>query len=250
MGIKRKTALVLCTIVILLLIIAQIIFPGRKSIIAFTLATGVGTSSLQKKVILLQNKAIHLQPFSKEEKEFVFDLYKTMAIGAKLLPWIRQTGLLMDHYLSKKGSDLKIEKSIFVKNKIVQQQMDTIKKRIKNSRSKQKKYQSKTFYMPHKSSIDSVFGLYWGKIIASPEYSDSGIIINWRAEVPWKWPSYQVIKKKYGSYKVGIFPLPNLKSIIMGKKYCLHINNGLGAYLTKLGLAKSFTAYAEWKEEL
>ncbi len=37
-------------------------------------------------------------------------------------------------------------------------------------------------------------------------------------------------------------------SVVFGRKYSLFINDGLGAYLTEIGLAKSFHVYSEWIE--
>ena len=247
---KHKLAIILILIPLVLLLISQILFPGRQSLLAITLATGFGTEDLQKKVDLMEAKAIQGKPFSEGEKEFLYDLYKTMASGGKLIPLTRQTGLMMDHYLSKTGSNLKIASSIYVKNRKVQKRMEQIRKRIRNSEFKRKKFESEIFYMPDASSIDSLFGLYWGKVIAYPEYTNSGITIRWRAEVPWEWPSYQSLKNKYGSYDAESFPLPNMKSIFVGVKHSLYVDNGLGEYLTRIGVAKSFLAYAEWTEEM
>ena len=37
-------------------------------------------------------------------------------------------------------------------------------------------------------------------------------------------------------------------SIVFGVEYSLFVDNGLGEYLTRIDLAKSFVAYAEWDE--
>ncbi len=105
--------------------------------------------------------------------------------------------------------------------------------------------------MPHRSSPDSIFGLYYGRVILHPEKSHSGqIMFNWCFEVPWEWTSYESLKKKYGHYHAESFPLPNARSLIQGRQFALRIDNGLGEYLTRIGLAKSFRVFAEFKEEV
>ena len=46
------------------------------------------------------------------------------------------------------------------------------------------------------------------------------------------------------------FPLPNARSILQGRKYCLRVDDGLGEYLSQIGLARPFEAYSEWKERV
>jgi hypothetical protein len=73
-------------------------------------------------------------------------------------------------------------------------------------------------------------------------------LLHWRAEVPWLWPSYASLRKKYGTPHAESFPLPNLESVLFGQKYALFVDNGLGEYLAEVGLAKPFLAFAEWDE--
>lgn len=108
----------------------------------------------------------------------------------------------------------------------------------------------KEFYMPDFSNIDSVFGLYYGHIEAVPEITGDSIRIRWRAEVPWEWPSYESLKEKHGDYHAESFPIPNAACLIFGIDGAVFIDNGLGEYLTQLGIAKSFLAYAKWEETL
>lgn len=42
--------------------------------------------------------------------------------------------------------------------------------------------------------------------------------------------------------------LPNPISLVAGKEHALAVDNGLGEYLTRLGLAKTFVASATWRE--
>jgi hypothetical protein len=75
------------------------------------------------------------------------------------------------------------------------------------------------------------------------------LAIQWRAEVPWRWPTYEYLRRTYGDYHAWCFPLPNARSLMFGSKYCLRIDDGLGEHLVKLGLAKPFLVYSEWEEE-
>lgn len=53
-------------------------------------------------------------------------------------------------------------------------------------------YETDSFHMPHSSSPDSLFGLYYGKMILRPTITNNKkVTISWRAEVPWVWPSYE-----------------------------------------------------------
>ena len=102
--------------------------------------------------------------------------------------------------------------------------------------------------MPDFSNIDSVFGLYYGHITAKPTRVGDTIQIQWRAEVPWEWPSYTSLEAKHGDPHAESFPIPNASCLIIGIDGAIFIDNGLGEHLTHLGIAQSFTAYAEWTE--
>ena len=112
-------------------------------------------------------------------------------------------------------------------------------------------YESKRFYMPDKSVPDSIYALYYGKLFLIPKINSDGIIsLSWRAEVPWYWPKYDFLKKKYDDFKAHRFSIPNIKSIIFNKDYALKVDDGLGEYLVTLKIAKPFLTYAEWNEDL
>ena len=68
------------------------------------------------------------------------------------------------------------------------------------------------------------------------------------AVVPWVWPSYASLQAKYGNPHAESFPLPSLRSLVLGRHHALYVDNGLGQYLEQLGLAKSFLAFAEWTD--
>jgi len=76
------------------------------------------------------------------------------------------------------------------------------------------------------------------------------VVVHWRAGLPWKWPSYESLHNKYGTYHAQCFPIPNLRSWLQGSQYCLRIDDGLGGYLAEIGLAKPFLVFSEWEEKL
>jgi len=58
-----------------------IYFPGRQSLLAVTLATGLGVTSLQMQVEQVEDKAIEGRELSLSEKQFLLDLYTCLAKG-------------------------------------------------------------------------------------------------------------------------------------------------------------------------
>ena len=92
--------------------------------------------------------------------------------------------------------------------------------------------------MPDFSNIDSVFGLYYGCIAARPIRTGDKLTIQWRAEVPREWPSYESLREKHGDYHAESFPIPNASCLVRGIDGAIIIDNGLGEYITQLGLAE------------
>ena len=230
-------------------------FPGRQVCLAFTLSTGLGVSCLQQKVDELEKKAIKKKPFSEDDKALLKDLYTCLAKGAKLTIILRQSAQMLERYLSCTGEPLETKPRIFIENIRVQEKMKALRNRsikdLQKHGSFRGEYATGTFYMPHRSSADSVFGLYYGRIILCPELTeDHRVRLHWRAEVPWEWPSYESLHIKYGNYHAESFPLPNARAILHGSRFALHIDNGLGQYLTHLELARPFLVFAEWDETL
>ena len=103
--------------------------------------------------------------------------------------------------------------------------------------------------MPHPSSPDSIFGLYYGTLQARTHREGFDCEVHWRAEVPWIWPSYADIKKKTGTPHGESFPLPSFRSVLLGINHSLFVDNGLGRYIEDHGIAKRFVAYGEWTEK-
>lgn len=232
-----------------------IYFPGRQTIMAFTLATGIGVSGLQERVDLLEEKAIAGASFSEDETRFLSDLYLCFAKGGRLTVVLRQSSDMMFRYLSCSGEDLKTEPRIFVGSKPVREQLAQLRERIRADEASAERlkesYESPVFYMGDPKFFDSFVGLYYGRVIAAPKKSKDGRrYIQWRAECPWEWPSYDDMFEKYGKHHAQTFALPNLLGIIGGRDYCLQLDDGLGGQLAELGIAKSFLVYAEWTEEI
>lgn len=223
--------------------------PQRAAIV-MTLASGTNIEELQSHVEAMEKKAIANESFSAADKEFLRDLYSAMALGAKKTRAFEQSGRMMDRYLECSGTPLELEPSIFSKNARVRAQVRLLAEKMSGkSAAPGHVYRSPRFYMPDPSTPDSVMGLYWGTVEGSIRVKDDGTrVFHYRAEVPWEWPSYESLRKKYGTPHAETFPLPNLRSVIAGSQYALHIENGLGEYLVRLGLAKPFVAWGEWDE--
>ena len=254
---RRKILFVVGMIVLCLGVLASVVlrtsFPGQQASIALRLATGIGISALQEQIDAMEDKAIHEEEFTEADRTFLADFYTCLATGAKLTVLLGQSGKLMEHYLEGSGEPLALRKGIFTGNWKVKQRMKALKAKIladtQAGRSLKKRYASDTFHMPHPSVPDSVFGLYYGTIEARPRMlDDDRIELEWRAEVPWQWPSYDSLEQEYGDPHAESVPFPNPLCIVLGLDNALYVDNGLGEYLVQLELARPFVAYAEWDE--
>jgi len=243
---KARSAL---CVVLLAFASALYLFPGERFGLALTIATGVGRAALQQRIDELETRAIHHRTFSAADRAFLVHFYQTLATGGKLIV-ARQTGRMMDHYLARSGADYRLEPEIFTGNTKVRLRAMQLQKQARAGHCiNGQQFSSNTFYMPDRSNVDSVFGLYYGRLQVTEQAAPSGeCTLHFRAEVPWVWPSYSSIQEKYGDAHAESFPLPSLTSLIFGQKYALFVDNGLGHQLEELGLAKSFLAFAEWSE--
>lgn len=234
---------------LVLLVLFVIAFPGRRSLMAVTLATGLGREGLQRRIDAIEVKAVQAAPLLDEERAFLHDFYRTLATGGRLSIVARQTGRMMDHYLDASGADYRLDAVIFTSNERVQKQAAVLRKRTQSAPCKEGTvFSSKTFYMPHRSNVDSVFGLYHGTLHVTQHERAGACVLHWRGEVPWVWPSYAQLRKKYGTPHGESFPLPNLASLLFGREHLLFVDNGLGHHLAEIGMAKSFLAFSEWSE--
>jgi hypothetical protein len=210
---------------------------------------------LQEKVDRVEGKAANGETFTGSDKAFLRDIYTCFAKGGRLTVVLRQSGQLMGHYLSKSGEDLRLEPRIFLGSATVREQMVRLREEIgsdlRSGSALREEYTSPRFHMGDPEFFESAVGLYYGRLIVSPRVRDDGtVLLRWRAEVPWEWPSYEYLRAKYGDPHAESFPLPNARSLLQGPEHCLYIDNGLGEYLVRLGLAEPFLAYSEWDGEM
>lgn len=230
-----------------------IYFPGRQSLLAFTLGTGIGVAGLQTQVDQLEAKAVKGQELSPAEKQFLRNLYTCFAKGGALVA--PQSSKMMHRYLSRTGEPLAVTPGLFTGSAPVRVVMTELKRKVledlEGGRGAQERYSSETFYMGDPDHFDAFVGLYYGRLqVTLRSIEGDSIILSWRAEVPWTWPTYAELFQKYGDHHAQSFPLPNARSVLQGQKYCLYMDDGLGGHLSKIGLAKPFLAYSEWEETL
>lgn len=237
---------------IVLVIAFLVYFPGRQTPMAITLATGIGVSSLQAEVDALQAKAASGEHFSETDKRFLKNLYQCFAKGGRLTIVLRQSGTMMERYLSCSGETLQTQPRIFLGSRRVQQEMNQLRQKIltdQQAAKVQDSYTSPEFYMGDPDFFESFVGLYYGKISVRPSVSPDGTLtLQWRADLPWKWPSYHTPAGEHDPH--AKFPLPNARSLLQGSRYCLRMDDGLGQQLEELGLAKPFQVYSVWQERL
>ncbi len=228
-------------------------FPGRQGLLAFTLATGIGVTRLQAQVDQLEAKAIKGQELSLAERRFLRDLYTCFAKGGALVA--PQSSRMMRRYLSRTGESLVVSPGLFTGSAPVRLAMTELTKKVledlDGGRGAQGRYLSESFYMGDPRYFDSFVGLYDGHIQVTPRMVEADLIVlSWRAEVPWTWPSYAELFQKYGDHHAQSFPLPNARSLLQGPDFCLWMDDGLGGHLSTIALAKPFLAYSEWEETL
>lgn len=230
---------------------AFFLFPGRRLPIAFTIGTGIGRDALQARIDEVEATAIRGSPLPPDDRELLLAFYRSLATGGRLSVLVRQTGQLMDHYLDGSGAPFELEPAIFTENRKVQAQMRRLREQsIRAGCTPNARFSSPPFYMPDDSKLDSVFGLYHGTLHAlASRRRDGSCQLRFRAEVPWVWPDYPSLARKYGDPHAESFPLPSLRSLLFGEAECLFVDNGLGHYLEEVQLAKSFLAYAEWSDD-
>lgn len=219
---------------------------------AVTLATGLGVHSLQARVDRLESRAVAGDPFTNADRAFLRDLYRTLQKGAWLTFVLRQSSQLMDHYLDGTGEDLHIDARLFLGSRRVRERMAMLGEQVEadvHSGSPTKQYDTADFYMGDPAFFDSFVGLYVGRLFVEPEVlPDGSLLLRWRAEMPWQWPTYASLEARYGTPHAQSFPLPNARSLLAGPEHALYLDDGLGGYLAQLGLARPFMVYSAWQE--
>lgn len=250
----RRCAAVVAGLSVIVIAAFLIYFPGRQSLLALTLASGLGIDGLQARVDALEEKAITGEGFTETDRAFLRDLYTCFAKGARLTFILRQSGQLMGHYLSRTGEPLRIESRLFLGSRRVKEQMDLLRQRVVEDvrlrGTLAAEYSSDTFHMGDPELLDSSIGLYFGRISVRPHLLDNRkLLLHWRADMPWQWPSYESLYDKYGDYHAQCFPVPNARSVLQGPRYYLWMDDGLGEQLARIGQAEPFLVWSEWDEE-
>jgi len=240
---KKSALFILC--IVSLALCTVLLVPQAK--IAASIGTGLGISSIQKKVDRL-HKLGKKAALNAEELGWIRDLYRILATGAKASMFLPASSMLMFHYLDGSGDSLELQPGVFSQSDRV---IDMKKKLAKKLCSGSQMETSPVFDMGGSTPFDSAFALYFGTLIAKK----SNNTVTYIASMPWKWPTYDDIFEKYRSYEHEIFPIPNLLSlghahlsVIPGTP--LYLPNALGGELEKVGLAKSFMVTSRWVEKL
>jgi len=166
-----------------------------------------------------------------------------------------QSSRMMRRYLSRTGEPLAVSSELFTRSVPVQKAMSELRQKVlaerDDGRGARDHYSSDTFYMGDPNYFDAQVGLYFGSLHVSPRViGGDTLVLSWRGEVPWSWPTYAELFQKYGDYHAQSFPLPNARSLLQGPMYYLFIDDGLGGHLSTIGLAKPFLVYSEWEETL
>ncbi|MEM6856123.1 MAG: hypothetical protein AAF593_17090 [Planctomycetota bacterium] len=249
----RKTLTVLAVLLLVVLLAGVVVFPGQQTPMALTYATGWNVKNTQAEIDRLEDLAIHKQPFTDEDKQFLFDLYSAGAKGGRITGVVPNASRLVSRYLDRSGEDLKIDADLVRHSHPVRLEIQTLKRQIALALARrhdvEPRYESPTFYMGDPNDLDAVASLYFGRLIVTPYVNEEGqSMLAWRAEIPWVWPTYDELFEKYGDHHAQNFGLPNLRSQVFGPRYMLRVDDGLGGHLPALGLAQPFLAYAEWEE--
>ena len=117
-----KVAATLFSAATILIVIAfLLLFPGPQRSIAFTLATGIGTTELQERVDAIEAKAIEGVELSAKGCAFLKDLYICFAKGGKYSMAAPESSRMMFRYLSKTAEPLKTPPSLFAGSRPVKE---------------------------------------------------------------------------------------------------------------------------------
>lgn len=249
----RKTITALVVLLLVVVVSGVIVFPGQQTPIALTYTIGWNVENTQARIDRLEELAIHQQPFTEEDKTFLYDLYTAGAKGGRITCVVPNASRLISRYLDCSGDDLEISSSLVVNSAPVKAKIKEMRFQIAwavaQGRELPAQYESETFYMGDPANLDAAASLYFGKLTAKPYVNERGESrLAWRVDIPWVWPTYDELFEQYGDHHAQNFALPNLRSILFGPEYMLRVDDGLGGHLPTLGLAKPFLAYAEWDE--
>lgn len=225
---------------------ALIVISSAHLRLAFTIGTGIGMQQLQLKINAIQSRAIKGQ-ITAADKDFLTLFYRTMAYGAQMTFILPESARLMHHYLDGSGKQTSIDKSLYTRSPRVITRMKAIRKQVSSHCTVDKYFLSDRFDMGHATPYDAHFALYFGTIKGELLVKEGKKVIQWTVDMPWKWPTYEDIKKTYGTYYKEIFPFPNALSLA-GFGQQMWLPNALGGELEKQGLATSFQIKTSWIE--
>lgn len=228
-------------VIIISLMISLSLVPHVR--MAFSIGTGFGLSKIQENINQIQSRAIN-KKINDKDKQFLSRLYSTLSVGAFFTFILPESSRLTWHYLYGEGSKTSIDKKLFIESTRVIKRMDKLKLADKKNCNVGFSQKSDEFDMGHIKPLDAHFTLYFGTITLDRLNKDT---IQWTVNMPWKFPTYQSLYSKYGSYYREQPHLPNALSLLgLGKP--LVLPNGLGGELELQGLAKSFDTVTVWEE--
>lgn len=251
--IGRRTLAALALVAAVFVGFVLIYFPGQQAPLALTLSTGWNMPALQARIDGLEDRVIRKEVLGDDDQRFLKRLYTTGRKIGTLTRVAPQTTRLLKRWLAATGEEMQLPASLFLTSRRVQDRMDALRLEIQRDAAKDRglreQYRTETFYMGDPITLDTVAALYFGTLTAWPtRHNDGAITLRWRAEFPWKWPTYDELFRKYGDHHAQNFKVPNLKSMVLDRRHALHIDDGLGGHLEAIGLARSFPVWAQWDE--
>ncbi|MEM7624371.1 MAG: hypothetical protein AAF333_01950 [Planctomycetota bacterium] len=236
-------------------VVGIVTFPGRQMPLALTMATGWNVEHVQDRIDDLERRAIAGEQFTGEDLEFLKNLYGCGVKLSRATGFAPNTAVLVDRWLDGSGEDVRLDADFVLKSRAVHIEMDRMRQVIeyeyKHYSEPKTRYESFTFYMGEPSDFDALASLYFGKLIARVARGEDGRpVIGWRVEIPWTWPTYDELHEKYGYFHAQNFALPNARSVLMGPRYQLRVDDGLGGHLQAMGVTRPFLVYAEWHDAM
>ena len=241
----KKFGMYLFSIVGFILFLGFVFVPQLR--LSISIGTGLGLNSIQQKINRLHFLGKQGK-LSTEELVWMRDLYFILATGAKALLILPASSKLMFHYLDGSGEPLTLAPGVFSKSDRVISEKRKLNRSLCNGANT---VSSSRFDMGGRTPLDSAFALYFGTLSAEKMEEN----VRYSVSMPWKWPTYESIKTRYGSYEKEIFPIPNLAAVLgnifqLGSAQPLYLPNALGGELERFDLAKSFDVTSEWSEPL
>jgi hypothetical protein len=224
-----------------------ILVPGTGTAIQIALGN---IEEIQKKVDLLEEKAIAGETFSEGEKSFLTDLYDAIAFGGKLMGYAEASAML-SHYLHGNGTPLFVGAEAYTRNQKVKEAAVAVKERIKadingGAFNKDRQYQSGKIVIDPAEDARLFYLSNIFYITARVNTDKTGRhVILFRVELEAKFISYDEMKKRFHDPKHFHTPFPTLQE---GK--VLALDDGLSHHLVTIGLAREYVYGTEWAEDL